>query len=275
MPGVGRWPASVDVDLSKRWEIMEDRGASSLWGLNESDTTWQPKDNNNFVLLFFGEMLSGWHYQGARQSILLLVHGWAFKKAVWVVCGSLKTFGVYLPSSGQAVFCVVSVIRIAGRAPPPSLPSPHENRGPLGAEMGLSCSLLYWGAVSLVVSPWPFVPLLSAWAILPTSRRQYHLLKRFSHFPGHQNHLELVSTQLWRPSPINSHSLGLGAPRCLLYPLTTLTPPSLPTPPHTFESKKCYCPAFMEVALKITHLIKLMVNKHLEWMRVLLLFIQG
>lgn len=82
MPGVGRWPASVDVDLSKRWEIMEDRGASSLWGLNESDTTWQPKDNNNFVLLFFGEMLSGWHYQGARQSILLLVHGWAFKKAV-------------------------------------------------------------------------------------------------------------------------------------------------------------------------------------------------
>lgn len=204
-------------------------------------------------------MLSGWHHQGARQSILLLVHGWAFKKAVWVVCGSPKTFGAYLPSSGQAVFCVVSVIRIAGSAPhpppphPPSPvsaqstsleffayhPAPRENRGPLGAETGLSCSLLYLGGVSLLVSPWPFVPLLSAWAILPTSRRQYRLLKRFSHFPGHQNHLELVSTQLWRPIPINSHSLGLGAPRFLLYPLTTLRPPSLPTLPHTFEAKKC------------------------------------
>ena len=67
-------------------------------------------------------MLSGWHHQGARQSILLLVHGWAFKKAVWVVCGSPKTFGAYLPSSGQAVFCVVSVIRVAGSVPPAS---PH------------------------------------------------------------------------------------------------------------------------------------------------------
>ena len=105
-------------------------------------------------------------------------------------------------------------------------PAPRENRGPLWADTGLSCSLLYWGAVSLVVSPWPFVPLPSTWAILPTSRCQNHLLKRFSHFPGRQNHLELVSTQLWRPIPINSHSLGLGAPRFLLYPLTTLMPPS-------------------------------------------------
>ena len=108
-----------------------------------------------------------------------------------------------------------------------------------GAEPGPSFSLLYWGAVFLVVSPWPFVPLLSAWAILPTSRHQYHLLKRFSHFAGHQNHLELVLTQLWRPIPINSRLLGLGAPRFLPYPLTTLMPPSLPTPPHTFEAKKC------------------------------------
>ena len=38
-------------------------------------------------------------------------------------------------------------------------PAPCENRGPLWAEMGLSCSLLYWGAVSLVASLWPFVTL--------------------------------------------------------------------------------------------------------------------
>lgn len=151
-----------------------------------------------------------------------------------------------LPSGSQAVPCPLPPAFSCSRSVQSiSLeflayyPAPCGTRGPLGAEMGLSCSLLYWGAVFLVVSPWPFVPLLSAWAILPTSRHQYHLLKRFSHFPGHQNHLELVLTQLWRPIPINSHSLGLGAPRFLPYPLTTLTPPSLPNPPHTFEAKKC------------------------------------
>ena len=227
-------------------------------GVSKSRT--QLSNRKTTIILFCFSLVRCWVSDITKGpgSVLLLVHGWVFKKAVWVVCGSPKTFGAYLPSSGQAVFCVASVIRIAGRALPPSPafscsrsvqsislelfayhPAPCGTRGPLGAEPGPSFSLLYWGAVFLVVSPWPFVLLLSAWAILPTSRHQYHLLKRLSHFAGHQNHLELVLTQLWRPIPINSRLLGLGASRFLPYPLTTLTPPFLPTPPHTFEAKKC------------------------------------
>ena len=41
---------SMDMNLSKLWEIIEDRGAwpaTSLWGHTESDTTERLNSNNN------------------------------------------------------------------------------------------------------------------------------------------------------------------------------------------------------------------------------------
>ena len=124
-------------------------------GVSKSRT--QLSNEKTTIILFCFYLLSCW-VSGITKGpgrVLLLVHGWAFKKAVWVVCGSPKTFGAYLPSSGQAVFCVASVIRIAGSALPPSPafscsrsvqsislelfayhPAPCGTRGPRGGRAG-------------------------------------------------------------------------------------------------------------------------------------------
>ena len=49
---------SMDMILSKLWEIVEDRGAwhaCSPWGLKESDMTWQLNSSKNNALQRRGE----------------------------------------------------------------------------------------------------------------------------------------------------------------------------------------------------------------------------
>ena len=43
---------SMDMNLSKPWEIVEDRGVwhAPLWGHKESDMTYQPNNNNTILI---------------------------------------------------------------------------------------------------------------------------------------------------------------------------------------------------------------------------------
>jgi len=78
---------SVDMILSKLWEIVEDRGAwcaCSPWGPKESDVTWWLKSSNNNALQRRGE--------GAKTSRTLphtaySIHHWYLSQNIFVSWG--------------------------------------------------------------------------------------------------------------------------------------------------------------------------------------------
>lgn len=95
----------------------------------------------------------------------------------------------------------------------------------------------------------------------------------FHTFLGIKTTWRLVSTQLWRPIPINSHSLGLRHPGFCLphndHPEASFLPS--PTPyTHFKEPRSANVQHLWKLLWKLLIYNKLMVNKHLEWMRVLL-----